>query len=705
MAKELFLNEQQQKACSHERGPVAVLAGAGSGKTSVVVNRIARLIESGVHPSKILAVTFTNKAAGELKERLMGMDLVPPLTVTFHALGVRILRESIHHFGYENDFLIFDTSDSLSLIKIIIQEITGKKEVKVAKRLKKLISDAKRKMLLPGCDISDLIFENEAEKSLFVSVYRSYQERLKASNAVDFDDLILMTVMILQNKELKEKYASRWEYLLVDEYQDTNHPQYLICKALCSKHNNLFVVGDPDQSIYSFRGAKISNILNFEKDFPGASVIPLQQNYRSTNHILSAANHVIEKNNRLYEKNLFSDNGDGEKVGVHRFKNGFDEVRFVVRKIEEYIRAGIDLSEMVVFYRTNSQSRMFEDGLIESGIAYQIVGGLSFYQRKEIKDVLAYLRMIASPRDFVSFSRVINLPKRGVGKKSIEKIIDGAMSEKISIVDFCRKLVHGESSVKLTSKAMSGIANFMKYVDAMEAIMETGVDLSDIIVEAFSKSGYGEVLKEDRDSMQDRLENIDELVSKADSYQKQHSNDLSKFLEDVCLDVDSMENQEIESRVSLMTIHNAKGLEFTVCFVVGLEEDVFPHIRSKNAVEEIEEERRLFYVGMTRAKRFLHMTMAKRRFLWGAEKMMKESRFLSELPNDHVEGVISSQSSLSIASSDEISVGSVVYHKTFGKGIVDKVYETSYGTTYDVLFAIDNQKRTLVAKFARLSLA
>lgn len=299
----MLLNKQQQEACSHNEGPVVVLAGAGSGKTSVVVNRIARLVEAGVHQSEILAVTFTNKAAGELRERLEKMDLSPPLTVTFHALGVRILRESIHHFGYGNDFSIFDTSDSLSLIKLILSELTGKKEVKVAKAMKKSISEAKRKMLLPGNSFSELFFETEAEKSLFKEVYRLYQERLKTSNAVDFDDLILLTVLLLQKEEFREKYASRWKYLLVDEYQDTNHPQYLICKALCSKHNNLFVVGDPDQSIYSFRGAKISNILNFEKDFPGAKVIPLQQNYRSTTHILSAANHVIE--NLFGKKQLF----------------------------------------------------------------------------------------------------------------------------------------------------------------------------------------------------------------------------------------------------------------------------------------------------------------------------------------------------------------------------------------------------------------
>ncbi|MCH9811660.1 ATP-dependent helicase [bacterium] len=696
------LNKEQQEACDHINGPLAVLAGAGSGKTSVVVNRVAKLIASGVPPYKILAVTFTNKAAGELKERLLKMELTPPLTVTFHALGVRILRESIHHFGYQNDFTIFDAADSLSLVKLLIQEITGKKEVKVAKRLKKLISDAKRKMIPPGGSLSELLFDTEAEKSLFAEVYQRYIQRCMASNAVDFDDLILLTVKILQDNDLREKYADRWEYLLVDEYQDTNHPQYLICKALCSKHNNLFVVGDPDQSIYSFRGAKISNILNFEKDFPGAKVIALQQNYRSTNHILSAANHVIEKNNRLYEKNLFSDNGDGERVGLHRFNNGFDEVRFVVRKVESYLRAGIDLSEMVVFYRTNSQSRMFEDGLIEAGIPYQIIGGLSFYQRKEIKDLLAYLRVLVSPSDFVSFTRIINLPKRGIGKKSVEKIIAAAMEEKISVIECCRKLLMGEGTFKLTPKASNGLADFMQYYDKMKQFLSEGMDLSEVITESFSLSRYGEVLKEDRDSLQDRLENIDELVSKADNYQKERSNELSSFLEDVCLDVDSAEEIETYSKLSLMTIHNAKGLEFTACFVVGLEEDVFPHVRSKNSIEEIEEERRLFYVGMTRAKRFLHLTMAKRRFLWGSEKIMKESRFLLELPSAHVEGASSLVHPPSVEG--EIRPGSYVYHKTFGKGVVDKVYETSYGVTYDVLFAIDNEKRTLVAKFAKLAL-
>jgi DNA helicase-2/ATP-dependent DNA helicase PcrA len=702
MPKEILLNKQQLEACSHMEGPLVVLAGAGSGKTSVVVNRIARLIASGVYGSEILAVTFTNKAAGELRERLEGMDLSPPLTVTFHALGVRILRESIHHFGYGNDFTIFDTSDSLSLIKLILLEITGKKEVKVAKTMKRFISEAKRKLLLPGMSYSELFFETEAEKALFTGVYQMYQERLKISNAVDFDDLILLTVLVLKDPELKEKYASRWKYLLVDEYQDTNQSQYLICKALCSKHNNLFVVGDPDQSIYSFRGAKISNILNFEKDFPGAKVIALQQNYRSTTHILSAANHVIDKNNRLYEKNLFSEKGDGEKVGVHPFSNGFEEVRFVVSKIKSYQRAGVDPSEIVVFYRTNSQSRMFEDGLIEHGVPYQIIGGLSFYQRKEIKDMLAYLRTIVSPSDFVSFNRVINLPKRGLGKKSIEKIIEGSMSEEISIIAFSKKLLCGEASFKLTPKAHAGLADFIAFNDEILEMIQDDISLSDLITEVFSKSNYGLVLSEDKESMQDRIENIDELISKADSYDKQKGGSLSQFLEDVCLDVDNTKDENIQSKVSLMTIHNAKGLEFDACFVVGLEEDVFPHIRAKNSIEEIEEERRLFYVGMTRAKRFLHLTMAKRRFLWGSEKIMRESRFLYELPNEHVAGAYERHSQEPV-SEEDISVGSYVYHKTFGKGVIDKIYETSYGTTYDVLFAIDNEKRTLVAKYAKLS--
>lgn len=704
MQKEAILNKGQLEACEHDEGPMVVLAGAGSGKTKVVVSRIAHLINKGIHPSEILAVTFTNKAAGELRARLEKLNLIPPLTVTFHALGVRILRESIHHFGFGNDFLIFDSSDSESLIKDILFELTGKKEKKVTKKIKSLISTAKSKLLLPGNSFEDFVFDTQAQKNTFLETYKTYQERLKRSNAVDFDDLIMLTVFILQDKDLKDKYADRWKYLLVDEYQDTNHAQYLICKALCSKHKNLFVVGDPDQSIYSFRGAKISNILNFEKDFPGAKVIPLQQNYRSTTHILSAANHVIDKNNRLYEKNLFSEMGEGEKVSVHPFSNGYEEVRFVVKKMKEFLRKGADPSEVVVFYRTNSQSRMFEDGLIENDIPYQIIGGLSFYQRKEIKDMLAYLRLLSAPTDFVSFNRVINLPKRGLGKKSIEKIVQGCIATELSLIEFCKRLIAGDGAFKLTAKAHEGLKGFIQFYDSMHRLIKEEISLADLIVEVLSNSGYENVLREDKESMQDRIENIDELVSKADSYDKRQGGTLTQFLEDVCLDVDNTNDEGIEKKVSLMTIHNAKGLEFEVCFIVGLEEDVFPHVRAKSSIEDIEEERRLFYVGMTRAKRHLYMTYAKRRFLWGSEKILRESRFIRELPKEHVLGALEvSQVFSPQAATEDISEGSFVMHRTFGKGIIDKVYETSYGITYDVLFARDNEKRTLIAKYAKLT--
>lgn len=700
MSQKIILNKQQLEAFNHVEGPMVVLAGAGSGKTCVVINRIANLINLGVPSTDILAVTFTNKAANELKHRLEKKNLISPLTVTFHALGLRILRESIHYFGYKNDFSVFDTSDSESLLRQILFDMTGKKEKQVIKNMKSLISKAKAKLLLPQSSFtSDFPFDSEEEKKLFLDIYRIYQERLKAINAVDFDDLIMLTVFILKNSELKEKYADRWKFILVDEYQDTNHAQYLICKSLSSKNNNLFVVGDPDQSIYSWRGAKISNILNFEKDFFGARVVTLQQNYRSTNHILSAANHIIGKNDRLYDKKLFSEKGDGEKVGLHSFSNGFEEVRFVVRKIKDYEKHGIELSDMVIFYRTNSQSRMFEDGLIENNIPYQVIGGLSFYQRKEIKDILAYLRILVTPTDFISFSRIINMPKRGIGKKTLDKIIQESVVGEISIIEVLRNLLSNQGSFKPTKKAFEGLQDFMIFYDSMKSLIHEGLSLADLITEVFSSSKYGLVLSEDKDSMQDRLENIDELISKADAYDKQQEGSLQKFLEDVCLDVDNVKEEDIQTKVSLMTIHNAKGLEFDVCFLVGIEEDVFPHIRSKNSIEDIEEERRLFYVGMTRAKRFLNITSAKRRFLWGSEKIMSPSRFVQELPSKNILG---KESGFDNISSENISIGTSVYHKTFGKGIVDKVYETSYGKTYDILFAIDNQKRTLVAKYAKL---
>lgn len=709
MSEKSLLNKEQQEAVDHVDGPLVVLAGAGSGKTYVVVSRIARLIGLGVSPSDILAVTFTNKASNELRSRIEKLDLISPLTVTFHALGVRILRESIHHFGYDNDFSIYDASDSTSVISSIISEITGKKEKKMIKEIKGLISKAKSKLLLPKDTFpNDFGFDNEAQKHLFLDVYRRYQDALKKANAVDFDDLIMLTVFILKNEELRERYSRRWKYILVDEYQDTNQAQYLICKALCSTHQNLFVVGDPDQSIYSWRGAKISNILNFEKDFPGSKVVALQQNYRSTNHILSAANHVIERNDRLYEKRLYSDKGDGERVGVHGFNNGYDEVRFVVKKIKEYHRAGIPLNEIVIFYRTNSQSRMFEDGLIESSIPYQVIGGFSFYQRKEIKDLIAYLRVLASPFDFVSFSRVINLPKRGIGKKTIEKITQASVVKQISIIDVLKELLDNAGSFKLTPKAKEGASSFVRFYDTIKKLIDEKATLAEIISEVYAESNYQAVLLEDKESFQDRLENIDELISKADHFDKKKGGDLKQFIEDVCLDVEN-EGEEIEDKVSLMTIHNAKGLEFEACFVVGLEEDLFPHIRSKDSFEDVEEERRLFYVGMTRAKKHLHLTHAKRRFLWGSEKICKPSRFLNELPAEHISGLIGApqrtyDEQTPAVSSEKINEGAFVFHKTFGKGVIDRVYETSYGQTYDVLFVSDNQKRTLVAKYAKLKI-
>ena len=700
MADKLKLSKKQEEAATHFEGPLVVLAGAGSGKTSVVVNRIVCLIEKGVPHSDILALTFTNKAAGELRERLENQNIISPLTVTFHSLGVRILRESIHHFGYRSDFQIFDSSDCESLLRQILDDITGSRDKKLVKNMKQYISDAKSHLLLPESkDFSQINFQNNQDETLFCEVYTTYQRRLKSQNAVDFDDLIMMTVFILQEKELQEKYSSRWKFILVDEYQDTNHAQYLICKLLSEKHKNLFVVGDPDQSIYSWRGAKISNILNFEKNFSGARVIPLEENYRSTGHILSAANHLISKNDRLYEKNLYSQRGDGELVGVHSFSNGFEEVRFIVKKIQDYRRKNISAKEIVVFYRTNSQSRMFEDGLIEMGIPYQIIGGLSFYQRKEVKDIIAYLRFLSSPFDGVSFMRIMGLKKTGVGKKTLEKILQESIGDNICIISCLENLLKSKGSFKLAKKAHDVFIPFLENYKFFLEMVKSEVSLSDFISEVFAKFGYRDILLLDKESMHDRMENIDQLIAKADNYDKQKGKGLQNFLEDVCLDVDNTKADQYEDKISLMTIHNAKGLEFDACFIVGIEEDVFPHIRSKKSLENIEEERRLFYVGMTRAKRFLHITSVKRRFLWGVEKIMRPSRFISELPDNDIYG---KETKASTDDSNDVSVGAVVVHPNFGKGVVDNVYETSYGETYDILFSSDNQKRTLVAKYAKL---
>ncbi len=615
-----FLNEPQKQAVFHKDGPILVLAGAGCGKTRVVTHRIGKLIESGVPASEILAVTFTNKAAGEMKERVHELVQRDVLTTTFHSLGAKVLREAIHELGYKNSFVIYDEKDSEALLKECLKSLGVSESKETLKAVKEEISDAKNDLLMP-----DMM-----KGGLTAEVYASYQRRLKEYNALDFDDLLLLTVELL-NSNIGCAYQERWSYILVDEYQDTNHAQYTICKLLSGKHRNICVVGDPDQSIYSWRGANMHNLLNFERDFPGAVVVKLEENYRSTNQILQAANRLIAGNARCYEKELWSSLGEGERVRCEVFAKDHYESHFIVERIEEalYTEKG---EEVAILYRTNAQSRILEDALLKRRIPYLIIGGISFYQRKEIKDLLAYLRLSVAPGDMMAFLRTINVPKRGLGPATLDKIRNVADEDRIPILECLNKLIEGDPRMKLSPKQKDSLTEYVKIFPEIQGMQAQGATLDAIMRRLIIIARYEDALKEDKETYEDRKENVDELIAKAYSWQKENeSNDLRLFLEELSLKASADDPTGKEKGIRLMTIHNSKGLEFNVCFLVGMEEELFPHANAKDSPEAIEEERRLCYVGMTRAKKRLFMTGSLQRFLWGHLRTMRPSRFLTEV--------------------------------------------------------------------------
>lgn len=624
MHKHEILNEPQRIAADHKEGPLLVLAGAGSGKTKVLTERISQLLASGVPAREILAVTFTNKAAGVMKERVQALTNQVVLTTTFHSLGVRILRESIHELGYRNSFTIYDEKDSENLLKLCL-EIMGLNDEHL-KSFRKHISGAKNALIAPeefglGGWLKDAAIIREA--------YRLYQSKLAEFNALDFDDLLYLTVKLFKTSPHALEYQSRWSYVLVDEFQDTNEAQYFICQFLTEKTKNLFVVGDPDQSIYSWRGANMQNILNFERDFANAKTITLDQNYRSTNQILRAANALIENNSRSYKKELWSGLGEGEKVGIHEFETDREEVTFVVHSIKSHLVTH-ETEEIVIFYRTNSQSRIFEDHLLKWNIPYKIIGGLSFYQRKEVKDLLAYLRLIVSPTDFIAFSRTINLPKRGIGAVTQEKIEMYASELSLPILQACRE-------VALPPKQRAVFNAYLAIFDQGAKMCEEGALVSAILEMVIEKTGYMAFLEQDKETAEDRKENVKELISAASQWEKEREEPtLFAFLEELTLKSSFEEDGEEDRCIRLMTLHNGKGLEFDICYMVGMEEDLFPHVNTKDSAAGLEEERRLCYVGMTRAKRHLHLTYAKERLLWGNYRFQRPSRFLAEIPRDYV---------------------------------------------------------------------
>jgi DNA helicase-2/ATP-dependent DNA helicase PcrA len=636
------LNKEQLMAAMHVEGPLLVLAGAGSGKTRVVAYRIAYLIDQGISPSEILAVTFTNKAAGEMQERvhlLLGRRLINghPTICTFHSLGVRILRESIHHLGYNATFTVYDEEDSNKLLRGCLQSLSVKKEAEF-KTIRNYISHAKNQLQNPSeVDLSGL---PHTFQQLFPEVYKLYQQRLKEANALDFDDLLFLTVRLFKEfPDILHAYQNRWPFLLIDEYQDTNRAQYLMARLIAGQRRNLFVVGDPDQSIYSWRGANIYNILNFEKDYPGAKIVRLEENYRSRKNILDAANKLIKNNLSRYEKNLWSKKGEGEKITLYVGGNEREEAGFVIHEIERlHTFQQIPFSEMTIFYRTNFQSRIFEDFLLRRGIPYTIVGGISFYQRKEIKDILAFLRMVNSDYDFISFERTINLPKRGIGLTTIEKIRSSAAQAGAPVLGYCKQLIDSEKGeIRLTAAQKEGLKDYIALIENLRALQKEAT-LKDLVVETVRQSGYLAVLREDKETFEDRKANVDELISKAHEWEMLNdTTSLDAFLEELSLKSSLDEAHFGKDKINLMTLHNGKGLEYDTAFLVGMEEDLFPHVNARDSHEAIEEERRLCYVGMTRAKERLYLTAAQSRVIWGMQRMMRPSRFLREIPREYID--------------------------------------------------------------------
>lgn len=634
------LNKEQKQAVEHEEGPLLVLAGAGSGKTRIVTFRIAHLIKKGVSPENIVALTFTNKAAEEMRHRIQQLlkDSLSsyPLISTFHSLGARILRESIHHLGYKNTFAIYDEEDANKILKTCLTSLGIKAETSTCKSMKHLISFVKNQNIAPEDAPSNSSFETQR---YFVELYSLYQQRLKEANALDFDDLLFLIVRLFsEHKEVLNHYQNKWRYLLIDEYQDTNPSQYLIAKYISAQSQNIFVVGDPDQSIYSWRGANIHNILNFEKDFEEAKVIRLEQNYRSRENILQAANHLIQHNLNRFEKKLWSTRGEGEKITLFVGENDKEEAEYVCQKIQEIVRKDrLSLKEIAIFYRTNFQSRIFEDFLLRNRLPYQIIGGLSFYERKEIKDLLSLLHMVVSDNNTIAFSRSLLLLKNGVGETTIEKMRSLAREKQASLMEILAQIVEERESLGRTSeKQKTAFKEYYNLIKELRRIHPLS-SLKDLIIAIINKSSFIDLLREDKETFEERKSNIEELITKAYEWESASSSPtLSSFLEELALKNATDEIEEKKDKINLMTVHNGKGLEFSTVFLVGMEEDLFPHVNSRESHQAVEEERRLCYVGMTRAKERLYFTAAERRFLWGTFRTMRPSRFLKEIPRTYI---------------------------------------------------------------------
>jgi DNA helicase-2/ATP-dependent DNA helicase PcrA len=630
------LNTQQKKAVTHPGGPLLVLAGAGSGKTRVLTYRVAYLIERmGVDPKSILAITFTNKAAREMKERIEA--LLPGvrglLVSTFHSACVRFLRSDIDKLGYSRNFIIFDTQDQQALMKDCLKELNIDEKKYAPSGVLNYISRAKDRLLTPEECMDGA--KNIREKTM-AQIYGHYQKRLRENNALDFDDIIMSTVELFRERpEVLSFYQDRFRHILVDEYQDTNRAQYELLRLLAGKHRNLCVVGDDDQSIYGFRGADIRNILDFEEDFPDATVIRLEQNYRSTRNILDAANSVIDHNFGRKKKTLWTKNEKGEKVRCITLDNENEEAFFIAREIENLVlRERMRYGDFAVLYRTNAQSRVLEEVMVKMGLPYRMVGGVRFYQRKEIKDLLAYLRVVANPSDNVSLVRIINVPRRGIGDATVSGLKALAAERNSSIFG----IIKGVDDTPFSS-AVKG--KLRRFGDLIEDFIKTssGMTVSELMDYILDRTGYvDELIAENTPDAQSRLENLKEMISAALEFEKRSPGaGLEDFLAELALISDVDELDEREEAVVLMTLHSAKGLEFPVVFLAGMDEGIFPHSRSILDEDEIEEERRLCYVGITRARKMLYLTRAWQRNIYGNTSYYSASRFLNEIPQELLE--------------------------------------------------------------------
>ena len=633
------LNNKQHEAVINTEGPCLVIAGAGSGKTKVLTHKIAYLMqEKNIAPWNILAITFTNKAANEMKERitnLVGEQAKDIWMGTFHSICVKILRNHIDKIGFEKSFIIFDTSDQRTLIKKCLKELELDDKTFSDRSVQSEISNAKNEMLEP--DQYALRAKGEFRKEKIAEVYSLYQKRLKENNAIDFDDIINFTIKIFnENPEIIEYYSNKFKYVLVDEYQDTNKSQFTLVKQLAEVNGNITVVGDNDQGIYSFRGADISNILNFERDFKGTKIIKLEQNYRCTENILKVANAVIKNNETKYDKKLWTENEKGELPKIYKADNEYDEGRYIVEQIEHLKRKeNYKYSDFAVLYRMNTQSRAIEDILRREGVPYKIVGGLKFFERKEIKDIISYLRLIQNPSDNLSLTRVINEPKRGIGKTSLDKIADLAIENETSMYEIIKHSnEYGLNRVYLNSR------EFINVIEELRGNIDK-VSITELVKMTLKKTGYMKALEEEKTvEAENRIENLEEFLTVAMEFENEEAeNSLQNFLEGMTLSSDLDGVDDSEESVTLMTLHSAKGLEFPVVFLVGMEEGIFPGYKSIGEQSELEEERRLCYVGITRAEKDLFLTCAKQRTMFGSTSCNMASRFLSEIPAEMLDGL------------------------------------------------------------------